>query len=142
MRLNPLTAILGAARPLRLEAGELLRYLPEPRRAVIARVRASDGADVAVASLHCHNARNPELVVRGARRGRRGRWSRVAAGTAMVLAGDLNAGPGHPALAALAAQGWSGATGAAGRRHRPDAGARPARWSSPSGRCRRRSARR
>jgi len=108
VRLNPLPAILGAARPLRLEAGELLRYLPEPRRAVIARVRAADGADVAVASLHCHNARHPELVVRELARAARALES-LAAGTAMILAGDLNAGPGHPALAALAAQGWSGA---------------------------------
>jgi hypothetical protein len=71
-------------------------------------VRAPDGADVAVASLHCHNARHPELIARELTRATRALES-AAAGTAMVLAGDVNAGPGHPALAALAEQGWSGA---------------------------------
>ena len=111
VRLNPLTAILRAARRrCASRRGELLRYLPEPRRAVIARVRAARRRRASRSRcVHCHNARHPELVAARAGAGGAGARVAAAAGTAMVLAGDLNAGPGHPALAALAAGGWSGA---------------------------------
>jgi endonuclease/exonuclease/phosphatase family metal-dependent hydrolase len=107
VRLNPLGAILRAAARLRLEPGELLRYLPEPRRAVLARARAGDGAEVALACVHCHNARHPELIAMELRRATAA-LERAGGGAPMVLAGDLNAPPGHPALTALAAAGWSG----------------------------------
>jgi endonuclease/exonuclease/phosphatase family metal-dependent hydrolase len=106
-RLNPIGAILGAAVRLRLEPGELLHYLLEPRRAVIARARADGGAEIALACLHCHNARHPELISMELRRAADA-LAEAAQGRPMVLAGDLNARPSHPALPALAAEGWSG----------------------------------
>jgi endonuclease/exonuclease/phosphatase family metal-dependent hydrolase len=105
--LNPVPAILRAALELGLEAGELLRYLPERRRAVMARARAAGGAEIALCCLHCHNARRPELIVRELARAT-GALAGVAGSAPAVLAGDLNAPPSHPALAALAAAGWSG----------------------------------
>lgn len=113
VRLNPLGAMLRAAVELRLEAGELLRYLPEPRVAVIVRARLEEGAEVAVACVHCHNARHPELIRMELDRASRA-LEDAAAGAPMVLAGDLNARPSHPALAALAAHGWSGAEAPSG----------------------------
>ena len=113
VRLNPPGEVLRAAAELGLEAGELLRYLPEPRVAVIARVRAASGAEVVVASLHCHNARHPELIVRELTRASEA-LEGAARGAPMVLAGDLNAPPSHPALAAAAAMGWRAAPPAAG----------------------------
>ena len=113
VRLNPPGEVLRAATELGLEAGELLRYLPEPRVAVIARVRAASGAEVVVASLHCHNARHPELIVRELTRASEA-LEGAARGAPMVLAGDLNAPPSHPALAAAAAMGWRAAPPAAG----------------------------
>jgi endonuclease/exonuclease/phosphatase family metal-dependent hydrolase len=112
-RLNPPREILRAAAELGLEAGELLRYLPEPRVAVIARVRTPSGAEVAAASVHCHNARHPDLIARELARATAA-LEAAAAGAPMVLAGDLNARPSHPALAAAAALGWDGAPGPAG----------------------------
>jgi endonuclease/exonuclease/phosphatase family metal-dependent hydrolase len=113
VRLNPLGAILRAGLELDLEAGELLRYLPEPRRAVMARARSSGGQELAVACVHCHNARHPELTSRElARAG--DALATLARGAAMVLTGDLNARPAHPAVAALVASGWSGGSPAAG----------------------------
>ncbi len=106
VRLNPPRAVLGAAVRLRLEAGELARYLPEPRRAVIARARAG-AAEIALACLHCHNARHPELIAMELARATAA-LEESAGGAPMVLAGDLNARPGHPALAGLEAAGWSG----------------------------------
>ncbi|MEZ0285551.1 MAG: endonuclease/exonuclease/phosphatase family protein [Thermoleophilia bacterium] len=108
VRLNPPAAILRAAVDLRLEAGELLRYLPEPRVAVIARVRTAGGAEVAAACVHCHNARRPELIATELARATQA-LERAATGGPMILAGDLNAHPSHGALAAAAAGGWSGA---------------------------------
>jgi endonuclease/exonuclease/phosphatase family metal-dependent hydrolase len=107
VRLNPIGAILQATGRLRLEPGELLRYLPEPRRAVLARARAADGAEVALACVHCHNARHPELIAMELGRAVRA-LEETAGGAPMVLAGDLNARPSHPALDALEAAGWSG----------------------------------
>ena len=119
VRLNPPGEVLRAAAELGLEAGELLRYLPEPRVAVIARVRAASGAEVVVASLHCHNARHPELIVRELTRASEA-LEGAARGAPMVLAGDLNAPPSHPALAAAAAMGWRAAPPAAGVGIGPD----------------------
>lgn len=107
VRLNPARDILRAALRLGLEAGELARYLPEPRRAVMALARTADGARVALACLHCHNARRPELIAMELGRATRALEAR-AGGSPSILAGDLNASPSHPALAALAAAGWSG----------------------------------
>ena len=108
VRLNPIGAILRSARRLGLEPGELLRYIPEPRRLIMARVVAPWGDEVTLGCTHCHNARRPEVlgaeIALAAAAVRDG-----AGGGAAVLAGDLNAPPIHPALAALAAEGWSGA---------------------------------
>lgn len=108
VRLNPPREIARAALDLGLGAGELARYLPEPRRAVMALARADGGAEVALACLHCHNARHPELIAREVDRAARA-LEELADGAPMLLAGDLNAGPSHPALALLAGDGWSGA---------------------------------
>ena len=108
VRLNPVGDILRAALRLRLDAGELLRYLPEPRRAVLARARTAGGAEVALACVHCHNARRPELIAMELARATAA-LEAVAGGSPMILAGDLNAPPPHPAVAALARAGWSGA---------------------------------
>jgi endonuclease/exonuclease/phosphatase family metal-dependent hydrolase len=108
VRLNPVRPMLRAAALGEIGAGELARYLPEPRRAVMALVDLPDGARVAVACAHCHNARDPLLtgveIARAAAAVRA-----LGGGGPAVLAGDLNAGPGHPALASLAREGWSGA---------------------------------
>ena len=113
VRLNPLRAILAARRRLGLTRGELVRYIPEPRRLVVAQLRATDGAAVTVGCTHCHNARHPEVV--GMEIARAADAVRaVAAGEPAVLAGDLNAPPQHPAFALLAAQGWGGAEAAPG----------------------------
>ncbi len=62
VRLNPLRAILAARRRLGLTPGELVRYVPEPRRMVLARIVTSDGTPVVVGCTHCHNARDPGVV--------------------------------------------------------------------------------
>lgn len=108
VRLNPLRAIARAHRRLGLSWGELARYVPEPRRVVIARLRTASGASLTVGCAHCHNARHPGVV--GAEIARAADVVRVvAAGDPAVLAGDLNAPPQHPAFALLASQGWEGA---------------------------------
>jgi endonuclease/exonuclease/phosphatase family metal-dependent hydrolase len=108
-RLNPWPAVARAARDLRLGAGELARYLPEPRRIVLARVRAPGGAPLVVGCVHCHNARHPEVV--GREIALAAQIVREAAGDGpAVLAGDLNARPDHAAIAALSGEGWHGAT--------------------------------
>jgi endonuclease/exonuclease/phosphatase family metal-dependent hydrolase len=108
VRLNPPRAILRDARDLRLTRGELARWIPEPRRLVLARVRMAGGAELVAGSVHCHNAREPEVT--GREIARAAAAVRDAAGDRpAVMAGDLNAPPSHPALAALAADGWDGA---------------------------------
>ncbi len=108
VRLNPVRDILRAARSLGLERGELVRYLPEPRRVLVVRARTADGTEIAIGCTHTHNARHPDVVG--------GEIARAAAavldaadGRPAVLAGDLNAPPSHPAFAALAEEGWEGA---------------------------------
>ncbi len=108
VRLNPLRTILRGARRLGLEAGELLRYLPEPRRLVLVRVVDPGGVQATVGCTHCHNARHPE-VVGGEISRAAGAMREAADGAPAVLAGDFNAPPSHPALAALAAEGWTDA---------------------------------
>ena len=113
VRLNPLRTILGARRRLGLTRGELVRYVPEPRRLVMARLVAPGGRAIAVGCAHCHNARHPDVV--GMEIARAADALRVAAaGDPAVLAGDLNAPPGHPAFARLERQGWEGADPAPG----------------------------
>ena len=103
-RLNPWPAVARAARDLRLSAGELARYLPEPRRIVLARLRAPGGAALVVGCVHCHNARHPEVV--GREIALAAEIVREAAGDdPAVLAGDLNARPSHAAVAALSPGG-------------------------------------
>ncbi len=113
VRLNPISGILRSARRLGLERGELMRYLPEPRRLVLVGMTAPGGERITVGCTHCHNARNPVVV--GDEIARAAAAVRHAAlGGAAVLAGDLNAPPSHPAMAALAAAGWAGAEPGAG----------------------------
>jgi Endonuclease/Exonuclease/phosphatase family len=108
-RLNPVRAVARAARDLRLSPGDLARYLPEPRRVVLARLRAPGGGALVAGCVHCHNARHPEVVAREIELA--AAIVREAAGDdPAVLAGDLNARPDHAALAALAREGWHGAT--------------------------------
>jgi endonuclease/exonuclease/phosphatase family metal-dependent hydrolase len=108
VRLNPIGTILRATRRLGLERGELLRYIPEPRRLVVARIVAPGGAEIAIGCTHCHNARHPDLVGMEIARAASA-VTGAARGAGAVLAGDLNARPSHPALAALAEEGWDGA---------------------------------
>lgn len=108
LTLNPVCAIPGRARALGLRAGELRDYLVQRRRMVMARVAAPDGPPVAIGCVHCHNARDPRLTgleIAAAAAA----VARLAGGGPAVLAGDLNARPDHPALAALARDGWAGA---------------------------------
>jgi hypothetical protein len=105
VRLNPLCAIARDAVRLGLGAGELLRYLAEPRRAVLARARTAAGVEITLACLHCHSARVASQELARAAHA----IETAAAGSPMILAGDLNARPSHPGLAALAAEGWCGA---------------------------------
>ncbi len=108
VRLNPIGTILRSARRLGLERGELVRYIPEPRRLVLARMVAPGGAQIVVGCTHCHNARHPEVVGDEIARAAQA-VADAAGGAPAVLAGDLNARPSHPAYAALAAAGWGGA---------------------------------
>jgi hypothetical protein len=108
-RLNPWRAIARTARDLRLTVGELVRYLPEPRRIVVARLRAPGGGVLVAGCVHCHNARHPEVVGREIALAA-AIVREVAGDDPVVLAGDLNARPGHAAIAALARDGWHGAT--------------------------------
>ena len=113
VRLNPLRGILAARRRLGLSRGELVRYIPEPRRLLVARLVAPGGLPLVVGCTHCHNARHPEVV--GGEIARAADAVRAAAaGGAAVLAGDLNAPPAHPAFARLRDQGWEGADPAPG----------------------------
>jgi endonuclease/exonuclease/phosphatase family metal-dependent hydrolase len=107
VRLNPIRTILRDARELRLTRGELVRWIPEPRRLVIARVRLTGGTELVAGSVHCHNSRHPEVVGREIARAALA-VADAAAGGPAVLAGDLNAPPSHPALAALGTAGWEG----------------------------------
>jgi endonuclease/exonuclease/phosphatase (EEP) superfamily protein YafD len=108
VRLNPVRDILRAVRPLGLTPGELVRYLPEPRRVVTVRARTPEGAEVTIGCTHTHNARHPDVV--GAEIARAAAAvAEEAGGGPAVLAGDLNAPPSHPAFAALAQAGWDGA---------------------------------
>jgi endonuclease/exonuclease/phosphatase family metal-dependent hydrolase len=107
VRLNPIASILRSTVRLRLEAGEVVRYLLEPRRAVVAQVEAG-GTRVAAASLHCHNARNPALIGTELARAAAA-LDAMGPGGPAILAGDLNARPGHAAFGALSAAGWDGA---------------------------------
>jgi hypothetical protein len=113
VRLNPLRAILRAARELDLEAGELVHYLPETRRLVVARIALPGGGCVAVGCTHCHNARHPGVVGREILRAAAA-VSEVAGAGPAVLAGDLNARPSHPAIAELGGIGWEGAAPVSG----------------------------
>jgi len=108
VRLNPVGTILRSARRLGLERGELVRYLPEPRRLVLARMTTPGGAEIVVGCTHCHNARHPDVVGMEIARAAAA-VEGAAAGGGAVLAGDLNARPSHPAMAALTARGWDGA---------------------------------
>jgi len=108
VRLNPVTTILRTARRLRLERGELVRYLPEPRRLVLCRVITPGGAQIVAGCAHCHNARHPDVV--GLEIARAAAAVRDAArGGAAVLGADFNAPPSHPAMDALTTDGWAGA---------------------------------
>ena len=113
VRLNPLRTIARDTRELRLTRGELLRYLPEPRRLVLARVVPPGGGELVAGTTHCHNSRDREVVGREIVRAAHAVGEAAGDGPA-VLAGDLNAPPSHPAFAALAAEGWEGAEPAAG----------------------------
>ena len=113
VRLNPLRAIARDTRELRLTRGELVRYLPEPRRLVLARVALPGGGELVAGSTHCHNSRHPDVVGREIGRAVAA-VSEAAGGDPALLAGDLNAPPSHPAFAALAAGGWEGAEPAPG----------------------------
>jgi endonuclease/exonuclease/phosphatase family metal-dependent hydrolase len=108
VRLNPLGEIAQAALRWRLGAGELVRWLPEPRRAVMLRVAAPGGTEIAVACAHCHNGRDRRVtgleIARAARA-----LEALADGAPAILAGDMNAWPDDPAIAALSAAGWRGA---------------------------------
>ncbi len=108
VRLNPIATILRSARRLGLEGGELLHYIPEPRRLVLVELTTPDGTRFTAGSTHCHNSRHPDVV--GDEIARAADALRTAGGgRPVVLAGDLNAPPSHPALADLAAAGWGGA---------------------------------
>ena len=108
VRLNPLRQIARDARELRLTRGELLRYLPEPRGVVIARVALPDGRELVAGSTHCHNSRDSELVGREIARAA-GALLAAAGDRPAVLAGDLNVPPTHGALSALHGGGWGSA---------------------------------
>jgi hypothetical protein len=108
LRLNPPGEIAGAALRWRLGAGELARWLAEPRRAVMLRAAAPGGAEIALACAHCHNARDPRVTGLEIDRAARALLA-LAGGGPAILAGDLNARPDHRILAELAAGGWGGA---------------------------------
>ncbi len=134
--------ILPPARRLGLERGELVRYLPEPRRLVVARLIAPGGARP-TCRWAAPTATTPATPTWWAARspGPPTRCGRRRAAGAAVLAGDLNAPPVAPGVRrACATSGWEG------RRRRPPAWASTGsstaawRWWSRPGGCRPRSA--
>ena len=112
VRLNPARAILRAAVDLDLGIRPLLRYLLEPRLAVIARAphgrRRRDRARVRAPAT----TPPPGADRHGAGAGD-GRLEGPRGGVPMVLAGDLNA-PRRTGAGRRGGRGWSGAPAAAG----------------------------
>jgi len=108
VRLNPLRDVAHAARRRRLEPGEAARWALEARAAVVGRAVLPGGAEVTLASVHLHNARYPWQAVQEAEV-----LAGALAGAAgpLVVGGDVNVPPGHPALAPLLALGLGDPSG-------------------------------
>ncbi|HWH15477.1 MAG TPA: endonuclease/exonuclease/phosphatase family protein [Miltoncostaeaceae bacterium] len=102
VRLSPMPAIVRAARRRGLAADEAFLWAREARAAVVARVVLPGGTEATVASLHMQNSRHPWQSVQEAEA-----LAAALAGVAgpLIVGGDLNVPPGHPALAPLTAVG-------------------------------------
>ena len=106
VRHNPLRFVARNAAALGLDPRESLHWLLEPRRLVAARVRHPSGRTLTVASLHCHNSLEWEVIAREARRVIPRVLERIPPDEPVLVAGDLNAaGVEHPAIRALVEAG-------------------------------------
>lgn len=102
LRLNPWPVIARRWRDGGLEHGAALLWLSEARRALACRVRAPGGAPVTVVCVHLHNARHlTESITETTALARALR----AVDGPLILGGDVNVPPGHPALEPLAELG-------------------------------------
>ncbi len=102
VRHNPPGFVVRNARRLGLGRRDALHWFLEPRRLVAARIRAADGRVLTAASLHCHNASDPEAIAQEVRRALPRVIKRIDPGEPLLVAGDLNAhGRSHPAIAEL-----------------------------------------
>lgn len=103
VRLNPPLVMARAARGMRLGRAEVLNWAGESRRLLAATVAGPGGARILAACTHC--ATNPRVAEVELRRARDHviDW---ADGLPILVGGDLNVGPGHPALDLLTQQGF------------------------------------
>ncbi len=102
VRHNPPGFVARNARRLGLGRRDALHWFLEPRRLVAARVLAPDGQTLTAASLHCHDATDPEAIAQEVRRALPRVIDRIDPGEPLVVAGDLNAhGRSHPAIVEL-----------------------------------------
>lgn len=102
VRLNPWPVVLRHWRAGELDRGAALLWLSEARRALAARVVTPAGTPVTVVSVHLHNARFPTESLAEARALSRA-LERIDG--PLVVGGDVNVPPGHPALGPLVALG-------------------------------------
>jgi endonuclease/exonuclease/phosphatase family metal-dependent hydrolase len=106
VRHNPPRFVARNAASLRLDPRESLHWLLEPRRLVAVRIRHPSGRTLTIASLHCHNSLDWEVIAREVRRVIPRVLERVPVDEPMLVAGDLNAaGVEHPAVRILVEAG-------------------------------------
>ncbi len=102
IRLNPPGLILRAARRYRLPAAEVAHWALEARMALTVRLAVPGGSPFTAVCVHHHGARNPRQL--DDEMGLLGRALDAIPG-ALILGGDINAGPEHPGFAAWRASG-------------------------------------
>lgn len=98
IHLNPRRVVLRRLAARRIPLAAAWPWLQESRRAVVGRVRTPGGGEVAVACVHLHSGRGE--VERHTEVGRLAEALRAVPGP-LIVAGDVNMPPDHPALVAL-----------------------------------------
>jgi endonuclease/exonuclease/phosphatase family metal-dependent hydrolase len=91
LHLNPLWRTARRADRLRISLWERRHWMTEPRFAIAGRVEVPGGAQVEIATVHCHNARDPRIVDVELERLATFLLAELGAAAPAILAGDLNA---------------------------------------------------
>lgn len=148
LRLNPLRVAVPAARRAGLGAARLLDWASEARTLVATEVAPPGGPRLLVGCVHCTTDRRVSDVEVGRLAERLSAW---AGDRPLVLGGDLNLPPDHPALDALAdvglrqdvpdagidhIYGRGVGSGTSGRRWEPEEREVDLSWRGASGRVR------